>query len=79
MEEGWRIRVTALCGRFATRANGGSVTPAFSDPHAGAPRSADRRCSQWSRVLCKVGQAGVSVKGDLSQKFQEMGVETLPP
>lgn len=53
---------------FVTRANRGSVTPAFSDSRIGMPRSAERRRLLQSR-LYKVGQAWVSVKGASFQKF----------
>lgn len=57
-------RQLSLAG-FVTCANGGSVTPAFSDPHTGTPRFAERR----STILYKVGQAGVFVQGLSFQKF----------
>lgn len=58
-------RQLSLAGSV-TCANGGSVTPAFSDLHTGTPRSADRR----SRILYEVGQAGVSIKGLCSRNPQ---------
>lgn len=57
-----------LSAEFVTRANRGSVTPAFSDSRIGMPRPADRRRLLQSR-LYKVGQAWVSVKGASFQKF----------
>lgn len=57
-------RQLSLAG-FVTRANRGSVTPAFSDPHTGTPRFAERR----STILYKVGQAGVLINGPSFQKF----------
>lgn len=53
---------------FVTRANRGSVTPAFSDSRIGMPRSAERWRLLQSR-LYKMGQAWVSVKGTSFQKF----------
>lgn len=58
-------RQLSLAGSV-TCANGGSVTPAFSDLHTGTSRSADRR----SRILYEVGQAGVSIKGLRSRNPQ---------